>query len=185
MLEKTPNRAAALVNAAKTFDAHSEEFFHAVEASQQATRTLFDLAVKLFGAGKAGPRAIEAWTDFVQQIVQWLLGEQLRLAKQFDREMAQMEADLALAECFGKAKWPQRKRGRRSQTAGRDLVIAGAVSLVVHGARFSPTRNHAAPQPAGPSACSIVRAALAQVGLHLSERTIEEIWSNRHKPARP
>jgi hypothetical protein len=33
MLEKTPNRAAALVNAAKTLDAQSEEFFHAFEAS--------------------------------------------------------------------------------------------------------------------------------------------------------
>jgi hypothetical protein len=71
----------------------------------------------------------------------------------------------------------------------RDLMIASTVAAVAHGASCSPTRSHATPQPAGRSACSIVQAALAQVGMHLSERTIEDIW-DRHKalfaaPPRP
>jgi hypothetical protein len=105
-----------------------------------------------------------------------ILGEQLSHAKDLGREVAKMETDLALAECLGKAKRPQRKRGRRSQTAFRDLVIILAVTEAAQGGRFPFTPNHMNRHSEGPSACSIVKAALAQVGLCLSERTIEDIW---------
>jgi len=52
--------------------------------------------------------------------------------------------------------------------------------MIVARGDLSPTRSHVTPQPAGHSACSIVQAALAQVGLCMSERTVEGIW-DRHK----
>jgi hypothetical protein len=71
---------------------------------------------------------------------------------------------------------------RRTYAAGRDGDIAYAVwDATMRG--FHPTRNEATRRkealgkPAGQSACSIVTKALARVGVHMSERSIEDIWA--------
>jgi hypothetical protein len=71
---------------------------------------------------------------------------------------------------------------RRTYAAGRDGHIAYAVwDATCRG--FSPTRNEATRrkealgEPAAQSACSIVTKALARVGVHMSERSIEDIWA--------
>jgi hypothetical protein len=194
MLEKTPNRAAALKSAAKTLNTAPARVtldvtLDTAAALMDAIKTLRDyFAVQ--ASANTGEKALR------------ILGEQLRRAKFLDRNRAQMKAVVALVECVGKEKWPQRKRSGRRQTAFRDLTIATAVGAVALDGmlaqidrllclapsafekgdgvrRFSITRNCTTQHP---SACSIVRAALAKAGLHLSERTIEEIWSNQTKP---
>jgi hypothetical protein len=107
--------------------------------------------------------------DFiVQEVAQNLLGDSLYL-KDLDRELARLHA-----------KRPPQKRGRRRQTEMRDLTIATAIAAVAHGAGFSPTRSHATHHPAAHSACSIIQAELAEIGVGMSERTVEGIWE-RHK----
>jgi hypothetical protein len=71
---------------------------------------------------------------------------------------------------------------RRTYAAGRDEHIAYAVwDATMRG--FPPTRNEvtrrkeALREPAAQSACSIVTKALARVGVHMSERSIEDIWA--------
>jgi hypothetical protein len=71
---------------------------------------------------------------------------------------------------------------RRTYAAGRDGHIAYAVwDATMRG--FAPTRNEvtrrkeALREPAAQSACSIVTKALARVGVHMSERSIEDIWA--------
>jgi hypothetical protein len=71
---------------------------------------------------------------------------------------------------------------RRTYAAGRDGHIAYAVwDATMRG--FPPTRNEvtrrkeALREPAAQSACSIVTKALARVGVHMSERSIEDIWA--------
>jgi len=71
---------------------------------------------------------------------------------------------------------------RRTYAAGRDGLIAYAVwDATMCG--FRPTRNEATRrkealgEPASQSACSIVTKALARVGVHMSERSIEDIWA--------
>jgi hypothetical protein len=113
----------------------------------------------------------------------------LRHMEDARHRMAKVDAELkSLLEAFekgsqpeklGKEKRPQRKRGRRRRSEGRDLQIAIAISMVVGGG-FSPTRSHTKRRLSTPSACSTVQTALAQLGEHMSERTIEDIW-HRHK----
>jgi hypothetical protein len=69
------------------------------------------------------------------------------------------------------------KRGqRKADNTYRDITIAGRLVLPLLG-RFSPTRNEATRQKgSAESACSIVKQALKRVGIHMSEKTIEEIW---------
>jgi hypothetical protein len=71
---------------------------------------------------------------------------------------------------------------RRTYAAGRDGHIAYAVwDATCRG--FPPTRNEATRrkealgEPAAQSACSIVTKALARVGVHMGERSIEDIWA--------
>src|SRR5258708_30777426 len=71
---------------------------------------------------------------------------------------------------------------RRTYAAGRDGDIAYAVwDATMRG--FPRTRNEATRrkealgEPAGQHACSIVTKALARVGVHMSERSIEDIWA--------
>jgi hypothetical protein len=71
---------------------------------------------------------------------------------------------------------PARKRGRPSQRRERHLQIAGAVAMLVEDAGLHPTRSHFGRRQRGPSACSIVAAALDQFGECLDERTVEGIW---------
>ena len=71
---------------------------------------------------------------------------------------------------------PARKRGRPSQRRERHLQIAGAVAMLVEDAGLHPTRSHFRRWQRGPSACSIVTAALEQFGERLNERTVEGIW---------
>ena len=83
---------------------------------------------------------------------------------------------------------PARKSGRPPQRRDRHVQIAGAVAMLVEDAGLHPTRSHASRRQDGPSACSIVTAALKQVGEHLgeylgeqtvclSERMVEWIWN--------
>ena len=76
---------------------------------------------------------------------------------------------------------PARRRGRPSQRRDRHVQIAGAVAMLVEDAGLHPTRSHfGRRQQRGPSACSIVTAALEQFGERLDERTVEGIW-HRHR----
>ena len=84
---------------------------------------------------------------------------------------------------------PARKRGRPPQQRQRHLQIAGAVAMLVEDPGLKPTRSHALRWRRDPSACSIVTAALEQVGEYLddylgecwgeplSERAVEDIWN--------
>jgi hypothetical protein len=75
---------------------------------------------------------------------------------------------------------PARKRGRPPQQRDRHLQIAGAVAMFVKDAGLHPTRSHYGRWRRSPSACSIVTAALEQMGERLDERTVEGIW-NRYR----
>jgi hypothetical protein len=74
---------------------------------------------------------------------------------------------------------------RRTYAAGRDLYIAEVVDGIV-GRGFPPTRNEATRArerygaSANESACSIVAKALARVGVHMSERSIEDLWARSY-----
>ena len=52
--------------------------------------------------------------------------------------------------------------------------------MLVEDAGLRPNRSHSGWQQRGPSACSIVTAALEWMGEHLDERTVEGIW-NRYR----
>jgi hypothetical protein len=75
---------------------------------------------------------------------------------------------------------PQTKRGRgkkKTTTDYRDIIIAGRLIAPLLD-RFSPTRNQYTKNPAkAESACSITAKALASVGLHMSEKRLENIWA--------
>ena len=76
---------------------------------------------------------------------------------------------------------PARRRGRPSQRRNLHVQIAGAVAMLVEDAGLHATRGHfGRRQQRGPSACSIVTAALERMGGHLDERTVEGIW-NRYR----
>jgi hypothetical protein len=78
----------------------------------------------------------------------------------------------------------KRGRGRRDETLRDDAIVSVIAWLVEHfGLR--PTRSHAKRRLDGPSACSIVQAALAQLGLHRDERSVEGIWGRFQKSSRP
>jgi hypothetical protein len=71
---------------------------------------------------------------------------------------------------------------KHTYAADRDLLISEVLGDVV-GRGFPPTRNDATRtkekygELANQSACSIVEKALKRVGVHLSERAIEDIWA--------
>src|SRR5262249_49780980 len=75
---------------------------------------------------------------------------------------------------------PARKRGRPLQPRDRHIRIAGAVAMLVEDVGLKATRSHLARRQDDPSACSIVAAALDQMGERLAERTVEGIW-NRYR----
>ena len=66
----------------------------------------------------------------------------------------------------------KRKRGRTRDNWGRDAVIVGRLVLPLLD-QFKATRNDATEAE---SACSIAKAALERIGIHISEKRIEEIW---------
>lgn len=65
----------------------------------------------------------------------------------------------------------------RSTYIGRDMFITMAIEATVKRG-FAPTRNDAS-RSKRESACSIVAAALGQLGFEMSERTVEDIWRRR------
>lgn len=75
------------------------------------------------------------------------------------------------------------KRGR-PQKRDRHIQIAGAIALLVENAGLKPLRSHLGRRRGGPSACSIVAAALAQLGEHQSERNVEYIWAQYRQSPR-
>jgi hypothetical protein len=93
------------------------------------------------------------------------------------------DANFTICENFAKEPipwdWrpPARKRGRPSQRRDRHVQIAGAVAMLVEDVGLHPTRSHFGRPQRGPSAYSIVTAALEQMGEHLDERTVEGIWN--------
>ena len=101
------------------------------------------------------------------------------------REMCdEIDANRAICESFTREErlwdWqpPARKRGRPSQRRDRHAQIAGAVAMFVEDFGLHPTRSHFGRQwQRGPSGCSIVTAALKQLGEHLDERTVEGTWN--------
>jgi hypothetical protein len=77
----------------------------------------------------------------------------------------------------------KRGRGRsKRDNAHRDVIIAGRLipPLLDHG--FQPTRNAATKDTE--SACSIVKSALANIGIHLSEAAVEKVWKKLSPSAR-
>ena len=70
------------------------------------------------------------------------------------------------------AEVPRRGPGRRPDYS-RDNCIAWAVATICIQWKFSPTRNEAT---RGPSAISIVKRALEEVGINLTEAAISKIW---------
>jgi hypothetical protein len=70
------------------------------------------------------------------------------------------------------AEVPRRAPGRRPDYS-RDNYIAWAVAMICIQWEFSPTRNEAT---RGPSAISIVKRALEEVGINLTEAVISKIW---------
>jgi hypothetical protein len=80
------------------------------------------------------------------------------------------------------------KRGRNSKdTWGRDAVIVGRLIPPLLN-RFSATRNAATKQKKHiESACSITTIALENLGVHMSEKRLENIWAkyaHLHVPAK-
>jgi hypothetical protein len=63
---------------------------------------------------------------------------------------------------------------RRTYAAGRDQAIIEVLYSIAKWRGFSPTRNRSRKTV---SACFIVAAALARIGVHMNERSIEDIWS--------
>ena len=77
---------------------------------------------------------------------------------------------------------PKRGRGRYSphQNITRDFVIVDVVSKLQEFG-YHPTRARAShgSEDKEESGCSIVAKALAQLGIHISETGVEEVWSKR------
>jgi hypothetical protein len=71
----------------------------------------------------------------------------------------------------------------RSTYFQRDLWITFNVNQIVRLFGFAPTRNAESRRKGREeSACSIVATALRKLGVHLSERTIEDMWA-MHRPS--
>jgi hypothetical protein len=79
---------------------------------------------------------------------------------------------------------PARRRGRPRKNDDH-FLIATAVARLVEGSALEATRSHAKRRLTGHSACSIVQAALARLGVHVSERTVEDIWLKHEHLYRP
>jgi hypothetical protein len=100
--------------------------------------------------------------------------------KTIPEDIRMIICDLVLgkvAESGGRA--GPRRQGRYVKGAfwRRDLRIAQAVALIVERG-FLPTRNDASRTNRSQSACSIVSTALKRRGVHMSDRTLEDIWNN-------
>jgi len=65
----------------------------------------------------------------------------------------------------------------RTTKSDRNAWIAAAVETVHERGGFKCTRSHDIVK--SDSACSIVTAALARLGVHIPERTVEDIWGSR------
>ena len=75
------------------------------------------------------------------------------------------------------------KRGRPPQQRGRHVQIAEVIAMLVVTAGLNPTRSHVGRRLRTSSACSIVTAALEQLGEHMDERTVEGIWDQHRRSA--
>jgi hypothetical protein len=70
-----------------------------------------------------------------------------------------------------------RRGPARKPDYSRDNFIAWAVATICIRWKFSPTRNEATK---GPSAISIVKRALEEVGVNLTEAAISKIWDKSY-----
>jgi hypothetical protein len=119
---------------------------------------------------EAQSAAIEKITEAIRELLSDY-PQATSVAKGFARFVAERDRMLGLL----------RKRGRPFVLMLDDLMIAGAVAMIVErGSPFNPTRSHTTRRSNYSSACSIVQAALARLNVYMSERTIEGIW-NRYK----
>jgi hypothetical protein len=77
---------------------------------------------------------------------------------------------------------PPERRGQRQMDKNfeRNFFIVDAIRHLSH--EFTPTRNRIAQDSEGPpSGCSIVAEALALIGKPMTERAVEEVWTDRDK----
>jgi hypothetical protein len=72
-----------------------------------------------------------------------------------------------------------RRRRRKGQ---RDAIIANVVAHISNEYGLAPTRNRASRQA---SACSVVSEVLAELGIHLDEIGVEDVWRRLHKHVNP
>jgi hypothetical protein len=72
------------------------------------------------------------------------------------------------------------KGGDKFKNFGRDLCINMAIQQMIE-LGFSPTRNAATDAE---SACSIVSAALGDIGIHISEAGVAKVWEKHLKDER-
>jgi hypothetical protein len=98
-------------------------------------------------------------------------------------KMAALERAYIFDELFWNVPPPQRprpaKRGPHVRNKSRDAFIVEVIKRTVS-LGFAPTRGEASRnKERNPSACSIVRAALASNGLHLTESAVDKIWNKR------
>jgi hypothetical protein len=76
---------------------------------------------------------------------------------------------------------PKRKKGNITPNFGRDICIKVAVERLCRRG-FKPTRN---PNSREESGCSIVKTALARLGVHnISEDAIQKVWDLKSREER-
>jgi hypothetical protein len=140
-----------------------------IEAAIEAARREFVLAMKY--AGFPNKSADEPPSDFSLRYYTHHIIEKL------PEEVLSSESRDYLCKILSEP-----PKGLKHTYTERDGRIAEVLGMI-EGLGFPPTRNDTtrarekAGEPANQSACSIVMKALARLGVHMSERTVEDIWA--------
>lgn len=86
--------------------------------------------------------------------------------------------DRLVAEKQNEAMAPPRKRGQRPNTVRDHFILSVIGAIRRYG--IAPRRGAAAREKnAGESGCKIVAELLGELGINLTERGVEEVWSQR------
>jgi hypothetical protein len=96
--------------------------------------------------------------------------------------MADDEYQLLCASLDQPPPLPPRRRGghQAGQYGPRDVAVRQAVKLAMRRG-FNATRNCEQVRRKIESGCSLVRAALGRLGIHLAESTINGVWHRRRR----